>query len=65
MSPEEDAGVGAEVARVGGEEAQERTRPEGGDDEEDSEREAGGESRPLGRPDALISMGAGADGKAG
>ena len=65
VGPEEDAGVGAEVARVGGEEAQERARPEGGDDEEDAEREAGGERGPLGRPDALVAVGTGADGEAG
>ncbi len=65
VRPEEDPGVGAEVARVGGEEAQERARPEGGDDEEDAEGEAGGERGPLGRPDALVAVGAGADGQAG
>ena len=65
VRPDEDAGVGTEVARVGGEKSQERARPEGGDDEEDAEGEAGGERGPLGRAGSLVAVGAGAEGEAG
>lgn len=65
VGPDEDARVGPEVAGVGGEEAQERARPEGRDDEEEAQGDAADERGPLGPPAALVAVEAGPESEAG
>lgn len=65
MGPELDAGVFAEVARVGGEETEKRPRPEGGNDEEDAEGQAGAEGRPVRGPKASVAPDSRGEGERG